>query len=115
MGALCHAGRRVEKVGRPLQSPDKSATPALQVQCKGSVMKTAAFPSLRVEPELRQAAVQVLQESESPSSFVEQSIRESIERRRMRSEIIARGLRSRDEARRTGAYVTADAAIGRLE
>lgn len=78
-------------------------------------MKTATFPSLRVTPELRQAVEQILQEGETLSSFVEQSIRESIGRRQIQQEFIARGLRSRDEARQTGNYVSADAVIGRLE
>ena len=78
-------------------------------------MKTATFPSLRVTPELRQAAEQILQEGETLSSFVEQSIRESIERRQVRQKFIARGLRSRDNARQTGKYASADDVIGRLE
>ncbi len=78
-------------------------------------MKTATFPSLRVTPELRQAAEQILQEGETLSSFVEQSIRESIGRRKIQQEFIARGLRSRDDARQTGKYASADAVIGRLE
>lgn len=78
-------------------------------------MKSATFPSLRVDPELRQAAEKILQEGESLSSFVEQSIRESIERRQLRREFVARGLHSAEDARRTGAYVSADAVIGRLE
>ncbi|MDP2880971.1 MAG: YlcI/YnfO family protein [Azonexus sp.] len=78
-------------------------------------MKTATFPSLRVTPELRQAAEQILQEGETLSSFVEQSIRESIERRQHQQEFIARGLRSRDDARLTGKYATADTVIERLE
>ena len=67
-------------------------------------MKTATFPSLRVEPELREAAESVLQEGETLSNFIETSVRETIERRRARAEFIARGLQSRDEARRTGVY-----------
>lgn len=78
-------------------------------------MKTATFPSLRVDPELRRAAEGVLQDGESLSSFVEQAIRESIERRLAQSEFIARGLRSREDARRTGKYVNSDAVIKRLE
>jgi predicted transcriptional regulator len=78
-------------------------------------MKTATFPSLRVTPELRQAAEQILQEGETLSSFVEQSIRESIARRKIQQEFIARGLSSRDDARQTGKYASADAVIGRLE
>ncbi len=85
------------------------------MQLKGMLMKTATFPSLRVTPELRQAAEQILQEGETLSSFVEQSIRESIERRQHQQEFIARGLRSRDEARQSGKYASADSVIGRLE
>jgi predicted transcriptional regulator len=78
-------------------------------------MKTATFPSLRVEPELREAAEQSLQEGETLSGFVEQSIRDSIDRRKHQREFLARGLASRDDAKRTGTYVAADAVIGRLE
>ena len=59
-------------------------------------MKTATFPSLRVEPELREAAEAVLQEGETLSSLIETAVRETVERRRMRAEFIARGLASRD-------------------
>lgn len=78
-------------------------------------MKTATFPSLRVDPELRQAAEESLNEGETISSFVEQSIRDNIERRQRQRDFIARGLASRDEAARTGEYITADAVLGRLD
>ena len=71
-------------------------------------MKTATIPSLRVDPELLHAAESVLQDGESLSSFVEQSIRSNVEHRRMQKEFIARGLASRDEARQTGEYYSAD-------
>ena len=71
-------------------------------------MKTASIPSLRVAPELRRAAESVLKEGESLSSFVEQSIKSFIDRRRLQSEFIARGLASRDEARSTGGYFSAE-------
>jgi hypothetical protein len=70
-------------------------------------MKTATLPSLRVEPELREAAESVLQEGETLSGFIEVSVRETIERRRTRAEFIARGLASREEARRTGEFYPA--------
>jgi predicted transcriptional regulator len=92
-----------------------SAHNALQMQRTGAMMKTATFPSLRVDPELREAAEQNLQEGETISAFVEQSIRESRDRRRHQREFIARGLASRDDAQRTGKYVSADAVLGRLE
>ena len=39
----------------------------------------------------------------------------TVERRRMQGEFIARGLRSRDEAGRTGDYVDADSVIDGLQ
>lgn len=78
-------------------------------------MKTATFPSLRVEPELREAAEKVLQDGESLSSFVETSIRESIARRQMQTEFLARGLASRDRAREIARYIDADDVQGRLD
>ncbi|MCH6483926.1 prevent-host-death protein [Pseudoxanthomonas sp. LH2527] len=71
-------------------------------------MKTANLPSLRVDPELREAAESVLNKGESLSSFMEQSLRDEVNRRRNRAEFIARGLASRDEAKRTGEYFDAD-------
>jgi len=78
-------------------------------------MKTATIPSLRVDPELRQAAESVLEKGETLSSFVEQSLRTSIEHRRMHQEFIARGLASRDEARRTGEYFEAEEVLRELD
>lgn len=77
-------------------------------------MKSASLPSLRVDPELREAAESVLAEGESLSSFIEGAVRETIERRRVRTEFIARGLASRDEAKRTGVYISADAVLAEL-
>ncbi|SAL74169.1 YlcI/YnfO family protein [Caballeronia telluris] len=78
-------------------------------------MKTATFPAVRVEPELREAAESVLSDGETLSAFVEQSIRANIERRRSRSDFIARGLASRDSTRQSGQYVSADDVLATLE
>ncbi len=78
-------------------------------------MKTATLPSLRVEPELRGAIEELLEEGESLSGFVERSVRESIDRRRMQAEFIRRGLLSRDQARQQQNYVEAGQVIGKLE
>ena len=78
-------------------------------------MKSATFPSLRVAPEIRQAAEDVLQEGESLSNFVEASIRENIARRQLQGEFLARGLASREQARETGTYRSADVVLGKLE
>ncbi len=71
-------------------------------------MKTATLPPLRVAPELRQAAEAVLREGESLSSFMEQSLRDEVNRRRMQAEFIARGFAARADAKRTGVYYDAD-------
>lgn len=78
-------------------------------------MKTATIPPLRVDPDLRRAAEEVLADGETLSGFVEQSLREGIQRRRLQSEFVDRGLQSGDNARQTGRYVSPDAVIGRLE
>jgi len=78
-------------------------------------MKTSTIPSLRVEPGLRTAAEAVLTEGETLSSFVEQSIREGIQRRQAQREFIARGLKSSRSALRNQDYVPADKVLGRLE
>ena len=73
------------------------------------VMKTATIPSVRVEPEFRVEFESVLAQGESLSELVKASVRASVERRRVQAEFIACGLRSRDEAKRTGDYVDVDA------
>jgi len=78
-------------------------------------MKTATIPSLRVDPELRHAAESVLQDGETLSGFVEQSLRANIERRRFQQEFVARGLASREEARLTGEYFSAEDVQRELE
>lgn len=78
-------------------------------------MRSATLPSLRVAPELRKAAEDALEEGETLSGFIEQAVLESIERRRMRQAFIARGMRAREEAKRTGEYVDAETVIDRLE
>lgn len=60
-------------------------------------MKTAVLPSVQVEPELLDGLESVLTEGETIADF------------------IARGLRSRDEARRTGEYVDADIVVEGLQ
>lgn len=79
------------------------------------IMKTASFPSLRVEPELREAAESVLRDGESLTSLIETSVRETIQRRRMREEFINRGLRSRQDAEQTGIYLSAESVHAELQ
>ncbi len=78
-------------------------------------MKTATIPSVRVEPELRAEVESRLGEGETHSEFVEASVRANVQRRKVQAEFIARGLRSREAARRTGDYVDADVVIADLQ
>jgi hypothetical protein len=67
-------------------------------------MKTATLPSLRVEPDLREAAESVLRQGETLTSLIETAVRETIHKRRVQDEFIARGLRSSEDAKHTGIY-----------
>jgi len=78
-------------------------------------MKTSSFPSVRVAPELRQSAENVLQEGETLSSFVELAIRAGIEHRKAEREFIARGLTARDNAQRESRYIDSESVIARLD
>ena len=78
-------------------------------------MKTAAIPGVRVPPELRQAAEELLVDGETLSGFVEDAVRRNVEYRRAQAAFIARGLASRDAARTSGRYVTAATVLGKLD
>ncbi|OXI21756.1 YlcI/YnfO family protein [Burkholderia sp. AU15512] len=78
-------------------------------------MKTTVCQPIPIEPELLAVAERVLRGGETLSSFVEQSIRDGIAYRRLQSAFIARGIASRDEARRTVEYVSSSDALARLE
>lgn len=71
-----------------------------------NAMKSSTIPSLRVTPEFRRDAESVLREGESLSAFVEESLRQHIERRRTQQEFIARGLTAREAAKSSGQYAS---------
>lgn len=78
-------------------------------------MKSATLPPLRVEPELRRAAERLLQKGETLSSFVEEAVRLSVERRIAQDEFVARGLASASAAKESGEYLPAATVLNRLE
>ncbi len=78
-------------------------------------MKNATLPPLRVDSALRAAAESVLREGETLSSFVLEAVRLNIDRRETQRAFIARGLRARDEARKTGDYVDERTMLDRLD
>lgn len=109
--AMGFVGLKRHQVAIPVEQGDAQRPNPLECVATAThlppIMKSATFPSLRVDPELREAAESVLQEGETLSGLIESSVREAIERRRARAEFIARGLASRDKAKRTGAYIAA--------
>ncbi|MEI7456871.1 MAG: YlcI/YnfO family protein [Nitrosomonadales bacterium] len=78
-------------------------------------MKTATMPALRVEPELRLAAENILRPGETLSAFVEDSLRRNVEYRRTQKEFIARGLASRDAAKVSGVYFSSKEVLHELD
>ncbi|MBC7857659.1 MAG: prevent-host-death protein [Burkholderiaceae bacterium] len=77
-------------------------------------MKTS-FPPLKVDPEFRAAVEEILEPGETLSSFMEQSLRLNLERRLGQRDFLARGLASREEARRTGEYYSATEVLDELD
>ena len=78
-------------------------------------MKSATIPPLRVDPELRSAAESILQEGETLSSFVIDSIKDSIQNRQAKQAFIERGLKARDESRENGKYYDAQNVLDELK
>ncbi len=78
-------------------------------------MKTAAIPAVRVPPELRQAAEDLLQDGETLSGFVEESVRRNVEYRQAQKAFVERGLASAAKARESGRYISAATVLGKLQ
>ncbi len=78
-------------------------------------MKTSTLPSVRVEPELRDQVESILLDGESLSEFVEASVRDSVNRRLAQAEFVKRGLKSLQDAKKTGEYVSVDSMVQNLK
>lgn len=77
-------------------------------------MKTAAIPAVRVPPELRQAAEELLQAGETLSGFVEEAVRRNVEFRQAQRAFIERGLASAEATKKSGKYVASTTVLGKL-
>ena len=80
-----------------------------------TVTKTSTISPLRVSEEMRAAAEAALMDGETLSSFVLEAIQLNIQRRAMQQKFIARGLAARDEACRSGQYVSVDEVLVGLD
>ncbi|MEO7399990.1 MAG: YlcI/YnfO family protein [Polaromonas sp.] len=77
-------------------------------------MKTATLPSIRVEPEFRATVESLLRDSETLTEFVENSVRETVARRRNQAEFVSRGIQSLEAARNNDDYVDAESVLDEL-
>jgi hypothetical protein len=77
-------------------------------------MNAKSFVSVQVDPEVHDLIDTVLLDGESVSRFVEQAILKKVVDRRSQSGFFARGIASRDEARRNANYISADEMLARL-
>ena len=78
-------------------------------------MKSAVIPQVRVEPELRAELEAVLQEGETLSEFVETSVRNAVEFRRVQRRFHERGQAAWEHYRSTGVSVPADEVLTKLQ
>jgi len=79
-----------------------------------ATMKTGTIPPLRVPATLRKEAEAVLQQGETLSAFMLESLTRRIESRQAEAAFVARGFASAARARKHGTYVPAAKVIGAL-
>lgn len=76
-------------------------------------MKTTTFPLCESIRNCGKLPRKSCWKAKAFPSFVEQSIRENIQRRQLQSEFVQRGLLSSETARQNNAYLSADTVVGR--
>ncbi len=78
-------------------------------------MKTSSIPALRVSPKLREQAEAVLEDGETLSAFMLESLSQGIAHRKAQQDFVARGLASGARAKKTGKYVSAAQVLAKLK
>lgn len=71
--------------------------------------------ALYLDPQLLESVGSVLRDGETLSDLVEESLRENVSFRRTRQDFLRRGFAARDEARRTGKYVSFEEVLSQLD
>ena len=79
-----------------------------------SITKTAVSPQVRVEPQLRTDLVGVLRSGETLSDFLEATVRQAVDYRRMKAEFDARADAAWSRFQQTGAGVPAEKLIAEM-
>jgi hypothetical protein len=77
-------------------------------------MKTAILPQVRVEPQLRADLEAVLREGETLSEFLETTVRQAVDHRRMQAELDARADAAWSRFQQTGVSVLAEDVIAEM-
>jgi len=77
-------------------------------------MKTAFLPQVRVEPQLRADLEAVLREGETLSDFLEATVRQAVDYRRMQAEFDARADAAWMRFQQTGAAVPATEVVAEM-
>jgi hypothetical protein len=77
-------------------------------------MKTATLPTVRVQPQTREQAESLLEDGETLSMFIDESLRRQIAFRQAEREFLARGIASIEKAKKSGRYISADKAVSGL-
>jgi len=78
------------------------------------LMKTAVIPQVRVDPQLRTDLEDVLREGETLSDFVEATVRQAVEYRRMQAEFDARANAAWARFQQSGAAVPAEEVVAEM-
>lgn len=78
-------------------------------------MKSATMPALRVAPETRREAESVLEEGESLSAFLEQSLIRNIRFRQEQKAFVAKGLASKVGSEQSGVYFSTAESLAALD
>jgi hypothetical protein len=77
-------------------------------------MKTAILPQVRVEPQLRADLEAVLREGETLSDFLESTVRQAVDYRRMQAEFAARAEAAWTRFQQTGVGVPAEEVVAQM-
>jgi hypothetical protein len=78
-------------------------------------MRSATFPPIRVEPEVRAEVEAVLREGESLTQFIEEAVVAAASWRRVQSEFVARGEAAIDRWKLHGGGRSADEVLADLQ
>lgn len=78
-------------------------------------MRSATFPPIRVEPEVRAEVEAVLREGESLTQFIEEAVVAAAARRRVQTEFVARGEAAIELWKKVGGGHTVDEVMADLQ